>query len=1209
VRGILGLLEEWEVFNKIAAAQTSRRGAYVCGLTRGAAGFLLAGLLESCEKPVLVLAAREDRLHELADDLRVLLTEGAYRKLLVFPSLDTMLYEEISPDPALLRDRLSVLERLAAGEPVVILATPAAAFHLTLPSEVFKNSIMTLRRGEEVSPTEACRRLVSLGYERDELVEQPGRFSLRGGILDIFPSTADQPTRLEFFGDTIESLRIFEVSSQRSLAAVDELKVACAREFLLEDEAAARALPSIRASLEAQLQKLPAEAGRRLRAEVGRDIELLEQRTYAPGQEYYLPYLYPAGGRACPPEGWRASPQRATVLDYLPEDASVIIEEPDSCADAFEKLQSEIGDLYRLRLEHGAILPIPHPFYLGLDEAMRLLKPKGVIELYGLPRGEREELNAESLPVEALGGRPDIIASSVKTWRDDGYRAVAITQQGERLAEILAQWETPTISQEEALDLPAGPLMLGRGQLSQGFQLPGLRLVVLSDAELFGWRKARRPPRRRRASAAVGIASVTQLRPGDYVVHIHHGIGLYAGVVRRAVNGSEREYLQINYAENDKLFVPVEQLDRVQKYIGGEEARPVIHRLGGGEWERTKRRAMRSAREFARELLQLYAARSAAHGKAFSPDLPWQQEMEAGFAYEETPDQWKAIQEVKTEMEQPMPMDRLVCGDVGYGKTEVAIRAAFKAVLDDTQAAVLVPTTVLAQQHYQTFSERLTPYPVRVEMLSRFQNRKEQQRIVEGIHAGTVDIVIGTHRLLSRDVEFKRLGLLIVDEEHRFGVRQKEKIKQLKTSVDVLTLTATPIPRTLHMALSGLREMSTINDPPEGRLPIRTKAMAREDEVLREAVLREMERGGQAFFVHNRVESIGHAAEYVRKLVPHARIAIGHGQLPEEDLERRMLDFYAGQYDVLVCTSIIESGLDIPNCNTTIIDRCEQFGLAQLYQLRGRVGRSDRQAYAYLTWTPHKRLTDIAQRRIEAIREFAELGSGFKIAMRDLEIRGAGNILGPEQHGFIAAVGFELYCQMLAQAVSELKGEPAPAPQPEVTIDLPVPAFLPEEYVPSLSQRMELYKRMAGVRDEKGLRILREEVVDRYGRPVPEPVQNLLRMLRIKLWCLEAGAASVSGDRRSAAIRFQSDRLLSRVEAERLRGLASAVPDSDFRLAMPEVSSDRIALSTFNLKPDAILRVVGDIVEQVARLRRAEQRPDRQIHLDPLRPQPAANGG
>ena len=1194
MRGILGLLEEWEVFNKIAAAQASRRGAYVCGLTRGAAGFLLAGLLESCEKPVLVLAAREDRLHELADDLQALLTEGAYRRLLVFPSLDTMLYEEISPDASLLRDRLSVLERLAAGEPVVILATPAAAFHLTLPSEVFKHSIMTLARGEEVSPPEVCRRLVSLGYERDELVEQPGRFSLRGGILDIFPSTADQPTRLEFFGDTIESLRIFEVSSQRSLAAVDELKVACAREFLLEDEATARALPSIRASLEAQLRRLPAEAARRLEAEARRDIELLEQRTYAPGQEYYLPYLFP---------------QRATLLNYLPEDASVTIEEPHSCGEAFEKLQSEIGDLYRLRLKHGAILPIPHPFYLGWDEAMGLLQARGVIELYGLPRGERDELNAESLPVEALGGRPDIIASSAKRWRDDAYRAVAITQQRERLAEILAQWETPTISQEEALDLPVGPLMLSRGQLSQGFALPGLRLVVLSDAELFGWRKARRPPRRRRAPAAVGIASTTQLRPGDYVVHIHHGIGLYAGVVRRAVNGSEREYLQINYAENDKLFVPVEQLDRVQKYIGGEEARPAIHRLGGGEWERTKRRAMRSAREFARELLQLYAARSAAHGKAFSPDLPWQQEMEAGFPYEETPDQWKAIQEVKGDMELQAPMDRLVCGDVGYGKTEVAIRAAFKAVLDDTQAAVLVPTTVLAQQHYQTFSERLTPYPVRVEMLSRFQNRKEQQRTVEGIRSGAVDIVIGTHRLLSRDVEFKRLGVLIVDEEHRFGVRQKEKIKQLKTSVDVLTLTATPIPRTLHMALSGLREMSTINDPPEGRLPIRTKAMAREDEVLREAILREMERGGQAFFVHNRVESIGHAAEYVRKLVPHARIAIGHGQLPEQDLERRMLDFYAGEYDVLVCTSIIESGLDIPNCNTTIIDCCEQFGLAQLYQLRGRVGRSDRQAYAYLTWTPHKRLTDAAGRRIDAIREFAELGSGFKIAMRDLEIRGAGNILGPEQHGFIAAVGFELYCQMLAQAASELKGEPAPAPQPEVTIDLPVPAFLPDEYVPSLSQRMELYSRMAGVCDEKGLRILREEVVDRYGRPVPQPVQNLLRMLRIKLWCLAAGVGSVSGDRRSAAIRFQSDGLLSRAEAERLKDLMAAVPGSDFRLAMPEVSSERIGLSTFNLKPDAILRVVGDIVEQIARLRHSEQRPNRQVRLDLLRPQPAANGG
>jgi len=778
-------------------------------------------------------------------------------------------------------------------------------------------------------------------------------------------------------------------------------------------------------------------------------------------------------------------------------------------------------------------------------------------------------------PVPQFGARADALAQELRRWQRDDQLIVISTLQGQRLSELLAEARVAGVVADEEGAAP-GRILITSRKISEGFALPEAGLACLTDQEVFGWQKIRRSLRRRRLGGAP-ISSVTELAPGDYVVHINHGIGVYEGLVRRAVDDAEREYMSVGYAANDRLYVPIDQLDRVQKYIGDEDQPPPVHRLGGADWERAKRRARRSARELARELVQLHAARQSQPGHAFSSDTPWQQEMETGFPYEETTDQLAAIAEIKAEMEQPKPMDRLVCGDVGYGKTEVAIRACFKAVMDGKQAAVLVPTTVLAQQHFSTFRERLAPYPMRVELLSRFRSRKEQAKVVEGLAGGTVDIVIGTHRLLSRDVQFKDLGLVVVDEEQRFGVRHKEKLKQLRTTVDVLTLTATPIPRTLHMALSGIRDMSVINEPPEGRLPIRTRALQRDDEIIREAILRELERGGQVYFVHNRVESIAHVAERVRRLAPHARIAVAHGQLREAELEQVMLEFYAGERDILVCTTIIESGLDIPNVNTLVVHRADLFGLAQLYQLRGRVGRSNRQAYAYLTWTPHKRLTDRARKRIAAIKEFSHLGSGFRIALRDLEIRGAGNLLGPEQHGFMVAVGFELYTQMLAQAVQEVKGEPMPA-EPQVSLDLPVNAYLPEDYVPSLNQRIDFYRRMAAVRSEARMEELRAELADRYGSPLPPPGENLFRLIQLKLDCLENGVASIISERRQVTIKFAHDRRLPPAAVRKLQGQFSGVRDQEFRQASPVASHDRVQVLTLGLHPQRLLSLTMEIV-------------------------------
>jgi transcription-repair coupling factor (superfamily II helicase) len=790
--------------------------------------------------------------------------------------------------------------------------------------------------------------------------------------------------------------------------------------------------------------------------------------------------------------------------------------------------------------------------------------------------------DAQSLP--AFQGRLNLIVDELSRWRRDGYRIVLMVADPDRVAGLrqgLAEQGIPAQALGEVADLPGrGQVFIAPGRLRQGFAWPVMRLVVLGDAEIYGGVKRAR--RLKIAREGGKVASFSDFREGDYVVHIHHGIGRYLGMKQLEVGGVKKDYLLLQYAGQDRLYVPVDQVFLVQKYVGAEGHVPRLYRLGGNEWHKVKSRVQEAVRQMAEELLELYARREAIPGYAFSPDTPWQQEFEENFPYTETPDQLKAIAEVKADMEQPRAMDRLLCGDVGYGKTEVAMRAAFKAVMDSKQVAVLVPTTILAQQHYNTFQARFAPFPVKVAVLSRFSTPGEQKRIVRALRRGEVDIVIGTHRLLSGDVAFKDLGLVIIDEEQRFGVAHKEKLKKLRYSVDVLTMTATPIPRTLHMALAGARNLSLIETPPEDRFPVQTYVVEYSPEMVREAIRRELDRGGQVYFIHNRVADIDRFAYHIQQLVPEARVGVGHGQMDEKELEKVMLDFIEGSYDVLVCTTIVENGLDIANVNTLIVDESDSFGLAQLYQLRGRVGRSNRLAYAYFTYRQDKVLGEIAEKRLAAIREFTAFGSGYKIALRDLQIRGAGNLLGPEQHGHLLAVGFDLYCQLLEEAVQKLKlqrGEALPAAAPAATpamapVELMVDTFLSDEYIPDAALKMEIYQRMMAARELDEVNDIAGEMVDRYGR-LPAAAQNLLGLARVRLLAQEIGVTGVQQKGKEVELKFGQHHHL---RGEKLLQLTQFFPR---KLSFSSAGGLTIRVRAAGLDQQGLLALLEDVLTRI----------------------------
>jgi transcription-repair coupling factor (superfamily II helicase) len=1069
--GLLARAEESPAFRALADRIGSGGTVAVADASAGARAYAWAALVATQGRTVLVVAPSEDRARRWRAELAGWLGED---RVVPFPERESMPYEAGSPSASSVHQRLLALWRLREGEPIAVVASLRAAMQWTVPAETLAERGRALFPGTTLPWQKTAAWLLSLGYEPVAEVSEPGTFSRRGGIIDVYPASATEPARIELFGDDIESIRSFDPVTQRSQAGLDELVVLPAREISLERG------PEVAERI--------ASAGWGGLGEGFTDytqlLEGLRQGQYAPGVHTFAPLLGAT----------------ASLVAHLPADrATVVFEDSVELAlawDAYEAMADERRE--ELRADGLPVIAFPAP-YVPRTQLERESGEHGAIRVAPADNALRLRWPGSS----SYAGRLDQFLSEIAV-AGTGTRVIA-TPQAARLSELLAERDVTATPLETLADAPApGALVLLHVPLAEGFAIPELDLRVFTDAEVFGFRKPRHPERRRRR---VAVGSFLQdLKPGDHVVHEDSGIARFEGFETKQVIGVEREYLILTFADGTR-WLPTDRIDKITRYVGGQA--PALSVMGGRDWLKTKGKAKRAAAEIARELLRLYAAREATLGHAFGRDTPWQIEMENAFQFTETPDQLLAIEETKKDMERGRPMDRLVVGDVGYGKTEVALRAAFKAVMDGKQVAVLVPTTVLAQQHYETFSERLSTFPVKIEMLSRFRLPAEQKETVERIKGGDVDIVVGTHRILQKDVSFRDLGLVVIDEEHRFGVRHKERLKSMRTEVDVLSMTATPIPRTLHMALSGVRDISVIETPPEDRQPIETHVIERSDDVIREAIVREIDRGGQVYYVHNRVIGIEQETERLRQLVPHAKFIVGHGQMDERKLERVMVDFADQDHDVLVCTTIIESGLDIPNVNTIVIDRAGTLGLAQLYQLRGRVGRSAEKAYAYLLYNKEATLTEQARARLQAVFEASELGAGFKIAMHDLEIRGAGNILGAEQHGHVTAVGFELYAQLLEEAVNEQRGLRTGAPASSaVVVDLALSTAIPDQYIPARARKLEMYRRIAELRELDELVALREELNDRYGPP-PEPMRNLLYGVEVKLRAAKAGATEV----------------------------------------------------------------------------------------------------
>ncbi len=1067
----------------------------ILGLRRSARLPFLTAIHQVVKRPIVLLTDRTDRAMTLVDEL-ALWAPDALR--LFFPEPTTLFYEKAPWGENVRRERLLVLTTLASyhhpsapkpTSPPIIIAPMRAVMTRTMPRRDFLKSLHLLKakdgthgkRPSVIQPERLAHDFVRMGYEAVNTVVAPGQFARRGGIFDFWAPADQQPTRLEFFGDEIETLRQFDPATQRTTHFVEHVLLAPAREFLLPDDG----------------HHLPPE----------------EQLC-----EYHIPLLHPFA---------------VGLLEYIPRHTLILIDNFEDLQDTVTEIEEKAVQLRQSFIEEGTLPPnFPIP-YLSWSEIEDLLTPFQKLRMGVTDTSEESEVAKHFIAGPRFGGQLKPFLEHLSQIHIANEPFVVVSRQAARLKELWAEQRLNRVqTQAESLFIE-GSLTEGWTLLSEEASL--LRRVhLLTDGEIFGWR---RPEPRQRCHGIVEApeAAYADLQVGDWVVHVDHGIGHFLGLVDRSVDGIEREYLVVEYAEGDQLFVPVYQADRLSRYIGPDSRIPSPNRLGSIEWRGTKSRVREAVKEIAEDLLDLYARRQVVTGHAFGPDTPWQQELEASFPYIETEDQLRVIAEVKRDMESARPMDRLICGDVGYGKTEVALRAAFKAVMDGKQVAVLVPTTVLAQQHYNTFRQRLAAFPVEVEMLSRFRTPQQQRDILTRLELGSVDIVIGTHRLLQDDVKFKDLGLLIIDEEQRFGVTHKEFLKRMRTEVDVLTLTATPIPRTLYLALTGVRDISTINTPPEERMPVITHVGNYSPWLVRQAILRELERGGQVFFVHNRVQTISAMYAHLKRLVPEARIAIAHGQMPEDELSERMEQFTAGEIDVLLTTSIIESGLDIPNANTLIVDRADTFGLAQLYQLRGRVGRGAQRAYAYFFKHRRKPPTAEARQRLETIAENTQLGAGFSIAMRDLEIRGAGEILGTRQHGHIAAVGFHLYTRMLAEAVTRLRtarGLPSDSVaisevhRPLVNVDLPLPIGIPTDYIPDKNMRLRLYRRLADLRKIGEVDALASEFQDRFG-PLPAMVKNLFYQLKVKLYAEAAGLSAISAENGQLALRFPEEATLN----------------------------------------------------------------------------------
>lgn len=1073
------------------------------------------------------------------------------RNVLFFSSKDYMFYNIDATARNSERERLSVLAEIASNNPGIVVTSVEAILSYTLPKDVFKASMLNISVGDEIDIEEISKKLISIGYVKEDMTEGVGQFSIRGGIVDIYSPNEDNPIRIELFDTEVDSIRAFDAESQRSLENRKSTVIIPCREIIIGASERERLIKY----LKNELKKIGRKSGdyEKLEENIKADLEMFENGEDIKAIDRYAPVVY---------EGI------PTVVDFFDAEDLVFLIEPKRIAERVKSLSWEEGEMITTLSENGIPVCNKWGYYCEYKKIKEKFTACKLISLNPLTHSSIDYkynaiFNFSTRTTTSFHGKIEYLYEDLEKWAKEKYTVVILAanrSRGENLAGNLKDKGFECCYSDNGEFAP-GTITVVRGELKKGFEYPDIRFVVISDNEIFDAQKSRR---KRKMKNADRIKSYTDISPGDYVVHQSHGIGQYMGINKMTVNGITKDYLKIQYNGSDILYVPVEQMDSLYKYIGSTDRKVKVNSLGGSEWSKTKAKVKKSTDDMAKQLVALYAERQNMKGYAFSSDTPWQRDFEDAFIYTETDDQLRSIEEVKADMEKSRPMDRLLCGDVGYGKTEVALRAAFKAVTDSKQVAYLCPTTILAMQHYDTFCRRMADFPVKVEMLSRFRSPKQQADILKKLKTGEIDVIIGTHRLIQKDVEFRDLGLMIIDEEQRFGVADKEKLKEMKKDIDVLSMTATPIPRTLHMAMISVRDMSLLEEAPENRYPVQTYVLEHDDRVIFDAIRHEIGRGGQVFYLYNRVQGIYRVAEQIKAEIPEARVAVGHGKMKEDELEDIMYDMVEGKCDVLVCTTIIETGLDIPNANTIIIENADRMGLAQLYQLRGRVGRSNRSAYAYLTYRKDGTLSDVAQKRLKAISEFTEFGSGFKIAMRDLEIRGAGNILGAAQHGHMDAVGYDMYCKILQESVNNLQGKESESREP-ATVDVQINAFIPERYIKNVNQRIDMYKKISVIDSEEEKAEMIDELIDRFGEP-PKSVLNLTEIALIKSMATALGIAEISA--KENVIQFKFDQKAA--DPSLIVGIAAAAPK---QITVPHSTK----IPTVIYRPKEKLKVIDNI--------------------------------
>lgn len=1087
LKGLMQPLKEHAEFkNVISNMGKNLFPVGVYGLSESAKSYFINGIYEETDKSIFVITHSDIEARNFYEDLSLYLPNVYY-----LPAKEVVFYNIYAISGDLRWERLKVIREIVNRGKKIIVTSADALVSCYTPMELFKDYTYNIAIGDILNLQDFAYKLVQCGYERVDLVDGKGQFSIRGGIMDIYPPISSSPYRIELFGDEIDSIRTFNPESQRSIEKIDRIEVFPAKEIILTKENIERGYKNISEDLETLLRSLKnkknKEAYDKIQKTITGYLELLKENWSFEAIDSFLTYFFE---------------KPSDFFDYI-GDSIIIVDDIQRCKGKLDSIFFEFEDSYTAFLERGDVLPNQAKLLVNKDRVYEGLNDSKAITISSIAKSTsilapRSMVSFSQITLHNYHGQLDLLIDDVKEKKLRGFKTVILSgtrPRGERLVATLLDRGIESSYRDVVTEIKEGEIVITFGNQLKGFEYPELRVCVISDKEVFG--ESKRKINKKTTKKGVGkIKSFAELKPGDYVVHANHGIGVYKGIRQLEVEGLKRDYLDINYESGDKLYVPVEQLDLVQKYIGSEGKAPKINKLGGSEWAKAKNKVKKSINEIAGDLIKLYASRAAVRGHRFAKDTVWQKQFEEEFPYEETPDQVTSLEEIKKDMESDKPMDRLLCGDVGYGKTEVAIRAAFKAVMDGKQVAFLVPTTILAEQHYKNMSHRFSDFPVRVDMVSRFRSSVQQKETLRAVKEGNVDILIGTHRLLQKDVQFKDLGLLVIDEEQRFGVTHKEKVKSLKKNIDVLTLTATPIPRTLHMSLTGVRDISVIETPPEERYPIQTYVVEYNDQLIRDAIMREIGRGGQVYFVYNRVEDISKMAAYLSNLIPEAKVATAHGQMTERELEDVMVNFMSNEYNVLVATTIIETGIDISNVNTMIIYDADKMGLSQLYQLRGRVGRSSRIAYAYFTYRKDKILTEVAEKRLKAIKEFTELGSGFKIAMRDLEIRGAGNMMGSAQHGHMAVVGYDLYCRMLEDTVKLIKGEIEKEPV-ETTVEIKVDAYIPGTFIEDEMQKIEVYKKIAAIENLDDFMDVKEELEDRFSN-IPTSVYNLMNIAYIR---------------------------------------------------------------------------------------------------------------